>query len=48
MIRKDELTYHLSVDSIVMQELNSLSLGIQNVNVMLGNQNRLERDMLFP
>ena len=29
MIRKDELTYHISVDSIVMQELNSLLLDIQ-------------------
>ena len=29
MIRKDELTYHVSVDSIVMQEQNSLLLGIQ-------------------
>ena len=29
MIRKDELTYHLSVDPIVIEELNSLLLLIQ-------------------
>ena len=47
MIRKDELIYHLSVDYCSARTEFSV-IRYTNINVMLGNRNRLERDMLFP
>ena len=53
MIRKDELTYHLSVDCLFLRPYCKVRTEFSviiytNVNVMFGSQKWLERDMLFP